>query len=135
MIHKAIFSGELAVFLTEHFVSFILITVKVLCRFLCPRESCLSTEPMCLNIEQKHHEGFESVCGFAHFSLKHFIGGAARKGGPSDMYFSTSAPEAEQMPTKFLYRYPKKSSADLNKILNQKVLNLQSSLLSCIFPP
>lgn len=83
-------------------------------RFACPRESRLSTESLCLNIEQKHHEGFEAVCGFALFSLHHFIGGTARKAVPSGMCFSASTPEAEQMPMKFLHRYPKKSSADLN---------------------
>lgn len=85
---------------------------------------------MCLNIEQKHHEGFESVCDFVLFSVKPFIGGVARKAVPSDVYFSTFAPEAEQLPTEFLHRYPKKHSADLNNI---QVLNFQSTLLSCIF--
>lgn len=53
---------------------------------------------MCLNIEQKHREGFEAVCAFALFLLYHFIGGTARKAIPSGMCFSTSTEAEHEVP-------------------------------------
>lgn len=113
VIHKAIFSGELAVFLTEHFFFHLYYNIKC-CVDLYAPESLVSLQSLGASTLSRNTMRVLSLFVILHFShLK-----TSLVGQPGRQFlltrFSTSAPEAEQIPIKSLHGYPEKSSADLN---------------------